>query len=177
MSKLKSLFLLFFFLLFISTKSSALTVTIDPRIELCSLVAYLSGAKEYSLCRVQEYKKEVDSEFRKFENHPLISYLQKLRKENGISYDAVMNAAILMRSIGQIEPIVEEKNLASELDKRWNNETLIKFYGLLEDFKAKSKFTVFFDRKKAFYEEVKASIQSFVASATGGQVSRKNRAL
>lgn len=66
---------------------------VDERFKLTSIVCRLAGAPEYMQCRVPEYAENIDSYFETYSQHPLISYMQEIRNEYGISYDAISSLA------------------------------------------------------------------------------------
>lgn len=124
----------------------SMKITSDPRVELCSIVFYLAGAREYSQCRFPEYLKKVDQYFKTCKNHELIKFSQQIRANCGISYDAVMQAAIILKSTQKNEfvPLIDFDKHMDQIDKRWNKHDLLQFYKLLEDFSDESNFNAFY---------------------------------
>src|SRR5208337_4647858 len=71
----------------------SLRVTVDPRVELLSLIFRLAGNKEYQeykTARVKPYDEDAEKQFGKFGGHAVVKLAQKLRETHGVSYDAVM---------------------------------------------------------------------------------------
>lgn len=160
MKACKPFLILLFMIMFFSAQLEAIKVKSDPRIEACSLVFFLAGAREYSSCRIPNYQKQIEEYFKDFRKHEIITFIQKLRQENGVSYDAVMNAAVLIKSIDKIEPVVDLEKHPEQLEHRWTKEKLLKFYALLADFIKKSKFVSFYESHSSLYENTEKSIQA-----------------
>ncbi len=162
MKQTKLYWLSLLFIFFYSLPGTALTIKADPRIELTSLVFYLAGAKEYSSCRIPSYIQKVNYKFAPYKQHPIIPFIWDLRKKQGISFDAVMDAAICIQSIDKIEPVLNLDTEFSQVDKRWTKESLLKFYELLADFSAKSDFKQFYTENMGLYTEAEKAITALL---------------
>jgi uncharacterized protein DUF4932 len=78
-----------------------LSVLVDPRIELLSLVFRVAGNPEYNQGRIASYNADVDRQFSKFRDHPAVALARELRQKSAVSYDAGMNLGILLTGIHQ----------------------------------------------------------------------------
>ena len=122
----------------------------DERIELLSVVFRLAESPEYINNSIKLYTDSVDAHFNQFKNHEVVKLAQKLRKKNGVSYDAVMSMAIHL-SIENNSIQFDEALTRSNLDKRWGKYS-DEFVAKLSDFYRKSEFKQFFTSNKAFYK-------------------------
>ncbi|EKD81423.1 MAG: hypothetical protein ACD_39C01818G0003 [uncultured bacterium] len=147
----------------IFSPAAAVEVKSDPRVELCSLVFYLAGAREYSMCRLPAYLDKVNSWFAEFKGHEIVPFIQQLRREHGVSYDAVMKAAILIRSVDKIEPLLNLDEILPAYEERWQKEKLLQFYALLADFAQKSRFMQFYDENAGLFKATEESAKSLLA--------------
>ena len=67
-----------------------LRVSVDPRVELMSLLFRLAGNYEYNQAKVVSYTADVNKQFNPFRDHPTVQLARKLRTSRGIGYDAPM---------------------------------------------------------------------------------------
>lgn len=164
MRHLISLFLLALFLFspLMTAPLTALEIRSDERIELCSLVFFLAGAPEYSRCCLPSYLELVKKRFEPFRTHPLIPFVQKIRQEQGISYDAVMSAAVAFQSVATMTPLIDLETRIAEIDARWTPEHFSRFLVLLADFAGKSRFSVFFQEQRSFFTQTEETLRTIV---------------
>jgi len=128
-------------------------VRVDARVELLSIVFRLAGANEYSQApRMAAYVKEVDAQFTPFREHEAIKLAQRLRRERGISYDAVASFALHLRGGPILEAKIAFDPLPLELDRRWSSETATQFLAALQRFADDSKAFIFFEQHRDFYQ-------------------------
>ena len=86
-----------------SKADPSLQVKVDPRIELLSLIFRLAGNPEYSQARVQAYAQDVDKHFGGFQDHAVVNLARELRRNDGVSYDAVMSLAVHLKDAESLE--------------------------------------------------------------------------
>ncbi len=67
---------------------------VDERIEILSIVFRLAGNQEYSSAIFKRYVDRINEYYDPFKEHELITFVKKIKNENGIGYDAVMSMAI-----------------------------------------------------------------------------------
>lgn len=133
---------------------------VDERTELLSIIFRLAEAREYVNNNIQIYTNEIDTYFQPFKNHKVVKYAKKLRKLNGVSYDAVMSMAIHIEIKDGI--IKFKDNIAdNSLDKRWGTKGN-KFVKYLNDFYQASDFHSFFINNKTFYDKTKDNFAAYV---------------
>lgn len=72
----------------------AVRAMVDERVEMMSMVTRLAGYQEYSGNDFQSYISDVNRHFEKYRDHPIVEYARKVRRDGGVSYDAVMSMAV-----------------------------------------------------------------------------------
>lgn len=122
---------------------------VDKNVELLSIVARLAGYNEYSSTHFKLYTDKIDNHFKDYKGHEIIKFIQNLREERGIGYDAVMTMAIHLDK--DLNPRVEFSDNIPE--PRWGKDNANKFVQLLKDFYDKSNFNNFFEANKEIYLE------------------------
>lgn len=144
---------------------------VDERFELTSIVCRLAGASEYMDCRVPEYAENIDRYFKRHSQHPLISYMQEIRNEYGISYDAISSLAyatviennkIRIRMTDRWTQLPDSAQL-TEIDHRWTKKTLSKYLVLLNDFYRKTHFRHFFESNRLIYATAEKRMDKLIA--------------
>lgn len=153
--KTKIIILLFFTLLFcnISCSQNDRVIMDKPRVdknvELLSIVARLAGYDEYCSTRFKVYTDKIENYFKDYSEHEVIKYLQHLRTERGIGYDAVMTMAIHLDE--DLNPRIKFSDNTPDL--RWGKDNANTFVQLLKDFYNDSNFNEFFEANKEIYLE------------------------
>lgn len=69
-------------------------VRVDTRVELAAVLCRLAGFDEYQASGIPAYDRAVESHFRRFESHPSIALMRRLRKDRGIAYSATVELAL-----------------------------------------------------------------------------------
>ena len=72
---------------------------VDPRVELMSIIFRLAGNNEYTQGRIPAYNTAIDGDFAPFRNHEAVRLARRLRDNDGVSYDAVMNMAVHVKDV------------------------------------------------------------------------------
>ena len=162
---MKNLFVFIAFALAFQSSFATLSVQVDERSELLSIVCRLSEYKEYVNNNVKNYTEDIDSCFAPYATLPLIDYAKEIRKTNGISYDAIAG----------LIPFMEIKNKKilftqdafkeiSEKDSRWNVDILSKYAILLNDFYKKVNFNRFFNKHSSLYSITETRFNETITS-------------
>lgn len=135
-----------------------LQVTHDPRVELLSVVYYLSGAYEYRQSYYSSYREDVDKYFEDFKDHDAVQLAYELRKQH-IGFDAVMNFALKLNWDKQLtlrEDVLDDPN------DRWSQENERKMLKALNSFVKKTKFSVFYSIHENLYSAMTEQMQAIV---------------
>lgn len=141
-----------------------MTSKIDPRFELTSIAFRLAGAQEYAQCGVPGYARDIDNHFLQYAEHPLISFIQQIRNDYGIGYNAVSSTADwLMIKNGKVK--LQPGYHASDVvkaDSRWTEPVFKRYLKLLDDFYRKSKFQQFYDEHHDLYRFAEGQLDSLL---------------
>lgn len=120
----------------INNISAQVKSQVKESFELTSIAFRLAGAEEYINNTIPGYTADIDNYFSKYREHKLISYIKKIREEQGIAYDAVPAATgciEIKRGKVIIDPQCDASKI-SMIDSKWTEESFRTFVRLLNDF-------------------------------------------
>ena len=132
-------------------KAQSISVQVSENVELMSIISRMAGYPEYNMDIAGKYIKDIDAYFNEHTHHPAVKYMHKLRRENGISYDAVMSMAVHLKNHDGTFSLIEED--VPTLEKRWKNVDKTEFLSHLNDFYKDTEFNKFFKAHKSLYEK------------------------
>ena len=133
------------------SKAQIIGPQVNENVELMSILARLAGYPEYNMDMAGQYITDIDLHFKNTFEHPAVIYMKDLRKQHGISYDAVMSMALHVKEKeGKFFLIEEEINMLRE---QWDKVDKNKFLNLLADFYKESHFHDFFKAHQEFYQK------------------------
>ena len=69
--------------------TSVTSFTVDERFELTSIAARLAGYQEYCQGAIPEYNAAIDEFFAPYREHGLVAFMQQMRQDNSLAYDAI----------------------------------------------------------------------------------------
>jgi hypothetical protein len=131
-----------------------LDASVDPRVELMSIIFRLAGNPEYNQPRSQSpYAEAVAAHFGPFREHAVVQTAARLRRERGVSFDAVMSMAMHIQDTDGFAERVPFDRAPPRLDKRWRVEDARVFLREARDFARQSGFSGFFRAHRALYKE------------------------
>ncbi len=130
----------------------AISLRVDPRVELICIVFRLAGHPEYSDARVTSYAQAVDRHFAPFRDHPVIRLARQLRASRSISYDACMSLAVHLTDDGKFQELIPLDPQPPSLDARWTTAHSHQFLEQLQDFASQSDFAAFFDQQRPLHD-------------------------
>lgn len=145
----------------------ALDVRVDPRVELFSVVFRLAGNPEYSQGKVSSYVTDVEKHFEKHRGHAVIEMAKRLRRERGVSFDAVMSMAIHVEDAVTLEEAVPFKPRPADLDKRWNVTEARLFLEKARRFVKESDFGAFFRAHRPLYDTAVTRVRDVLQKDAG----------
>jgi hypothetical protein len=137
-------------------------VTVDPRIELISIIFRLAGNSEYNECKIPKYDKDIRKYFDKFKNHPAVKYAAELKQKHGISYNAPMSLAVYLADTNSLSTLVPLEPLPAKLDLRWNTNDAKEFLEKARQFVKDTDFETFFNEHKPLYEKACKEFQKML---------------
>jgi hypothetical protein len=155
-----------------ASEPTKLHSTVDERFELTSIAARLAEYPEYSDCRIPTYAADIDSVFASYKKHPLVTFLKKIRRSHGISYNCISGVAYALEiRSGKIgfRAGYDLDNAASieAIDNRWDKKTLLRYVELLNDFYSKSRFHEFYEQHSGLYAIAAEKMDEILAYVDG----------
>lgn len=129
-----------------------MTLSVDENVELMSILAKLAGYDEYSMNQAGDYSAETDAWFEDYSSHPAVKLMKRLRKSNGIAFDAVASMAVNLRCDGDNVSLLPLEE--GTLESRWDGVNLDKFMRVINSFYDDSRFHDFFRGHKGLYDNV-----------------------
>jgi hypothetical protein len=129
-----------------------LDVHVDPRIELVTIAARLAGFSEFNMkSSASTYADDVERQFGPLREHAAIQTLRELRRERGVSYDAIASLAVHLGPLPELAERIPFDQKPERLDQRWGLEGAREFVAELRDFAVQSKAQDFFDAHRELY--------------------------
>lgn len=147
---------------------------VDPRFELTSIAFRLAGAREYAQCGVPAYAQDIDDHFLQYAVHPLISFIQQIRRDYGIGYNAVSDTADWLLIEGgrvSLDPAYDAAEV-SKADSRWTAPVFRRYLALLDDFYRESDFQRFYDAHRGLYDYAQRQLDSLLVQVDTGWFER-----
>lgn len=137
----------------------AVVVSVDPRVELMSIIFHLAGNPEYNKGRVESYTKDVDDWFQQQRDHPVVQLARQLRRTRGVSYDAVMSMAVHVKDAASLEERPAFEPRPETLDQRWHTALARDFLDAARDFVQQTDFEKFFQSHRPLFKESERRLQ------------------
>ena len=120
---------------------------VDERFEVCALIFRFIPPCGFTETYT-DYHRELNERFNMFAEHPAIEYAKSLK----IGYDAVSKFAVHMeKKDGKFLMIGDLQSLTD--CGRWNEERIVTFIKLLNDFYKDTQYELFYKSNISFYEE------------------------
>jgi hypothetical protein len=131
-------------------KVGRITIEVDPRVELISIVFRLAGSPEFNDGTLRPYAKAIERHFGDFDGHPVVKMAAQLRSTRLMSCDGPMSLAVHIDRNLRLRKTFEE--WPSTLDYRWEKQETADFLEKLRQFAAETKFNEFFKAQRDIYE-------------------------
>ncbi len=145
-----------------SSTAPELRVVVDPRVELVSLIFRLAGNREYSRCLVPSYAADVERQFDRFSEHPVVKLARELRQSRGVSYDACMGLAVLLNGTSEPRLAVPLNPWPDFLDQRWDAPSASKFVAAAGQFVKDTGFNGFIKAHEGLYRASESRMRSLM---------------
>jgi hypothetical protein len=141
------------------TAPAPLTARVDPRVELVSTVFRLAGNPEWTQGAVPRYSAAVDAHFGKFRDHAVVRHAAALRRQHGVSFDAVAGFAVHLDDAFRL---VVPAAKAADLDARWPPAEAEAFAGELRAFAKDADAAGFFRSQRELYDLTAKRLQALL---------------
>jgi len=129
----------------------AITIEVDPRVELMAIVFRLAGNPEYRQCRIPSYVTDTERYFGDFDHHPAVAMATRLRNTRRMSCDGPMSLALHIDP--DLRPLKSFEQWPWGLDGRWKKDETREFLEKLRQFAAETRFDQFFRAHRPMYEK------------------------
>ena len=139
-----------------------LRVTVDPRVELLSLIFRLAGNPEYSRGKVDSYSDDAENQFGTFREHPVVNLARKLRTTRGVSYDACMSMAVHLTDAYELQLKIPLAPWPESLDKRWTPESAGDFLAAARQFVRDTGFREFIEKHRPLYQTTQTRMDALM---------------
>jgi hypothetical protein len=136
-----------------SADTMDIDISVDPRVELMSIIFRLAGNNEYNQCQIPKYDKDIEAYFKPYKDHPAVKFAIELRNRRGVSFDAPMSMAVHLTDANAINELVPFEPHPADLDGRWQYKEAEKFLEKARQFTKDTNSALFFNEHKAFYDE------------------------
>ena len=149
------------------TQPAAIDVRVDSRVELLSIVFRLAGNPEYNMANSRSaYSEDVEKQFGPFRQHAVVLEAERLRRQHGVSYDAVMSMAVHLEMDDEMIPRLRAplEPRPPQLEKRWTQADAAQFVEKLAAFARESDFAGFINKHRDFHAQATKALSDVVNS-------------
>lgn len=132
----------------------SINVWVDPRIELLSVVQYLSDyGGRFRLLTDHDftYKRDIEKRFAEYRDHEAVHLFTEMSDE-GFTYDAPPGAMLLLKGVPTLEPLHDFTGYLC--NRAGGKERLTRLVESLRDFAEETRFMDFFDEQSTFYRSL-----------------------
>ncbi len=128
-------------------------ITVNPTIELFSLMHHLAGDKQYNENLIPGYIKKVENHFKHWKNHPAINFAKECNTLYQINGDAPMALAVYIGQPPQLEPKINLSALPNDFDPRWDSTLISNYLNHARKFAVESEFMKFHMNQNVFHNQ------------------------
>lgn len=143
-----------------SAPAKALTVDVDPRIELIGVVQLLTDGYPVKTQLDFAYRQRAEERFRPYEGHPVFQTFAELSKR-GFSFDAPI--ALMLHLTPPPELALAYTPKPELVARAGGEESMNRFLDELRDFAVTSDFNAFFRENSDRYDEMATPARGFLA--------------
>jgi hypothetical protein len=128
-------------------------ISVNPTVELFSLIHHLAGDKQYNENLIPDYIKKVDRHFVHLKNHSAINFVKECNSLFQINGDAPMALAVYIGQPPQLKPKINLSALPNDFDPRWDSTLISNYLKHAREFAVESEFMKFHMYQNAFHKE------------------------
>lgn len=140
----------------------SIDISVDPRVELMSIIFRLAGHNEYNQCQIPKYDKDIEAYFKPYKDHAVVKFAVELAGRRGVGFDAPMSMAVHLTDANTLSPLVSFEPHPAKLDSRWQPKEAEKFLEKARQFAKSTNFAGFFDEHKVFYDETVKTLKDTI---------------
>jgi len=163
MFRVRSIVIIFWLSQTLSASSrTVMSVTVDPRAELLSIIFRLAGSPEYGKTVLPGYARNIEGYFARHRQHEVVTLARKFRVTRGVGYAAPMNLAVHIRDITSMRIKEPADPWPDTLDARWHTSDTERLLVLARDFVQVTQFERFFASQEALYRDAVYKLQALL---------------
>ena len=117
-------------------------ITVNPTIELFSIIHHLAGDKQYNENLIPDYIKRVDRHFEHQKNHSAINFAKESNTLFQINGDAPMALAVYIGQPPELELKINLSALPNDFDPRWDSTLISNYLKHAREFAVESEFMI-----------------------------------
>ncbi len=140
----------------VSVKKNSLAVVVDPRMELLSIVQYLSDYRTAHPTLVAQsqfqYRTEVDEWFSRSKDHPVMEMFSRMASK-GFGFDAPPNFVLYLNQDLSLDPALATDGRL-ELDRMGGKDQMARFVAAFKSFAVDSGFPEFYQKHLPYYKQI-----------------------
>lgn len=144
-----------------------ITLKIDERLELVSVVFRLAEAAEYMSCFSPQYINDINNYFALVKDHPLITFIQATRETHSFGYSIAAKSAFMINISRKGITLDSGWDYSLEFNNEyslyWTKDIFFKYYRLLQDFYKESNFHSFYINHQDYYSKALAESRQIVS--------------
>lgn len=140
----------------VSVTRNRLSIAVDPRIELLSIVQYLSDYGDTHRGLVtrldHSYRKDVDEWFARSKSDPVVAMFSAMSAK-GFSYDAPPHAVLYLNPDFSLNEVIFTDD-GRDVSRAGGKARMIAFASALKAFAAASDFATFYSKHASLYKQI-----------------------
>lgn len=145
-----------------ATPAKRVSVRVDQRIEVVSIIFRLAGNEEYNLDILPSYVRDVKNHFEPFKGHPAVQFAAELAKTRDIGYDAPISLAVRLSDDMTPRKDTRFPQSLTSVDYRWTPADAEKFAALAGKFAKDTAFNKFFAKNRPLYDTAERRLQGLL---------------
>ncbi len=146
-----------------AAQPTSVTVRVDPRVELVSIMFRLAGNPEYNQNRLTSYIDDIEAYFGTFRDHPAIAFARGLSQGKGIGFDACMSMAIHLTDVSSLAARVSFDS-TSHLPSRWGRDDARAFIEHAQTFVEDTHFEAFLEQHQPLYDLAESRMRQLLTN-------------
>ncbi len=139
-----------------------ITINVDPRVELISIIFRLADYPEYNRGKYVSYNFAIEKQFGQYRKHPVVKLAKSLRKKYGVSYVAPMSLAIHLQDVNSLQLRLPLVPWPDGLDRRWRPGDVRDFLEKARQFAQESNFDEFIKTQQPMYDRAVVNLRTFL---------------
>lgn len=150
----------------LAAQALSISVSVDPRVEVLCVLARLAGFPEFNAKSAESpYSASVDNHFEAHRDHAAVKALRAMRKEFGVSYDAIPSLAFHVRDASTWAERLPFEPSPQRLDTRWKLGPTRELLREVRSFCVDAKVAIWLDASRPVWSVAEERLSARVASS------------